>query len=285
MILQRYDLGSVKDHVDRLKLLLDGNIPTMTQLYHGGSTSTSTSSKTVESESKEKVVETEEEKADVQSSSEEKTPTTTTKTGVSSPDIELPSVSVDQPVAISGKDLAHFFYLAFGEQEWIDFVSSTSSSRNVKDSSSSQDNILRTYSQQVQKRLQLEAACKIPCTIAYGGFNPPLPHRRLLGDIAYLEVSLPHQVKMVEGLGSTMVYVTATVYGFYINRTTTTTLSESNNQQSFKKHGPNHEFILDPRPADEPCFSHTLLDCLLLYSKPLRLFWVSVCLFFGLNQF
>ena len=59
-----------------------------------------------------------------------------------------------------------------------------------------------------------------------------------MGDLAYLEVSIE---------GEPTVFITAVSTGFYVNKST---------HASF-----------DPAPAAEPCFSHELLDCLLMVSS------------------
>ncbi|KAL9178477.1 hypothetical protein ACHAXT_001815 [Thalassiosira profunda] len=88
----------------------------------------------------------------------------------------------------------------------------------------------------------------IDATVRYSGHHPPPPHRRLAGDLAYLAVTFPDGGKCE---------VTAVPRGFYINNSTPATF--------------------DPTPVRtdpiEACFSHSLLDCLLLRSKSLRGAW------------
>ena len=88
----------------------------------------------------------------------------------------------------------------------------------------------------------------VDATIRLSGYHPPPPHRRVLGDLAYMEVLLPNN--------SPAIHVTAFSLGFYVNKST------NNNEGGF-----------DPTPADEPCYSHSLLDCLLRKSKWLREAW------------
>ena len=82
--------------------------------------------------------------------------------------------------------------------------------------------------------------------LGLSGYHPPPAHRRVLGDLAYLEATLP---------GGETVHLTATPLGFYVNR------SEG--------------ITFDPAPVRgaRACFSHALLDCLLLRSGELRARW------------
>lgn len=90
-----------------------------------------------------------------------------------------------------------------------------------------------------------EAAC-VQCTLRHSGYHPPPANRRNLGDLAYIECTLP-------GGGST-VHITAFPLGFYVNRSTSSSFN--------------------PAPAKDACYSHALLDCLLQHSKPLREAWL-----------
>eukprot|EP00804_Cyclotella_cryptica_P028072 CCRYP_017280-RB/>CCRYP_017280-RB protein AED:0.02 eAED:0.02 QI:1062/1/1/1/1/1/4/164/1406 len=84
----------------------------------------------------------------------------------------------------------------------------------------------------------------IDLTIRLSGYHSPPPHRRILGDLAYIEAIMP---------GSATIHITAFSLGFYVNKTNATGF--------------------DPTPAAEPYYSHSLLDCLLLKSKSLREAW------------
>ncbi len=89
-----------------------------------------------------------------------------------------------------------------------------------------------------------EASC-VQCTVRHSGYHPPPAHRRTLGDLAYIECTLP---------GGSTVHITAFPRGFYVNRSTSSSFN--------------------PSPAKEACYSHTLLDCLLQHSKSLREAWL-----------
>jgi len=73
-------------------------------------------------------------------------------------------------------------------------------------------------------------------SIAYSGWNPPPPSRRMQGDLAYLEVLTE------EG----PIHITAVQRGFFVNKTT--------------------RQIFNPSPAANNCFSHNLLETLSTFS-------------------
>ena len=185
----------------------------------------------------------------------------------------LPSFPLDKPIAIDGKNLADHFYLACGEEDALALFHGEHKIQEDKDSnnkelSNKRDEIAKEKStmdtevlaQETANKLSgLEERCRVKCSIAFGGFNPPPSHRRLLGDLAYLEVTLPRD--------ESVVHVTAIPTGFYINRTTGSSNTISG--------GHSNDYRFDPTPAADPCFSHSLLDCLLLKSKALRAAWVS----------
>ena len=95
----------------------------------------------------------------------------------------------------------------------------------------------------------VEEKCCVPVSIQFSGFHPPPSNRRLLGDLAYIEVF--SNVKATDE----RIFVTATAAGFFVNESTST--------------------VFDPSPAEKPCVSHTLLDCLLLRSKVVKDAWVG----------
>ena len=89
-----------------------------------------------------------------------------------------------------------------------------------------------------------EASC-VDCTLRHSGYHPPPANRRSLGDLAYIECTLP---------GGSTVHITAFSRGFYVNRSTSSSFN--------------------PAPAKDACYSHALLDCLLQHSKSLREAWL-----------
>jgi len=156
---------------------------------------------------------------------------------------ELPVFPPEKSIAVDGSNLSHHYYLACGEEGARAMTQDIESLQQISCSLN-----------------DLDDRCRIRSIIVFGGFNPPPPHRRIVGDLAYLEVTLPNN----EGL----VHVTATPYGFYINR------SNYSGNGDAESSSPNN-FHFDPRPALKPCFSHELLDCLLQRSEVLRTVWVS----------
>lgn len=171
----------------------------------------------------------------------------------------LPQFTLDQSIGIDGTNLQDFFYLACGEEEQLNLINGrnrndddaekgSKTSKNGRNTKKTEETKAILLAQDEALKLnELERRCCVKCSIAYSAFNPPPSSRRLHGDLSYLEVKLPDK----EGV----VHITAIPLGFYINRTT---------GNSF-----------DPSPAAQPCFSHALLDCILLKSNALRVAWVS----------
>lgn len=105
----------------------------------------------------------------------------------------------------------------------------------------------------VRRFNELEEKTHINCSIRYSGFHPPPASRRLMGDLAYLEVTTPGYPD------EPVLCITAIPTGFYVNRS-----SSVSGQMKF-----------DPSPANEPCFAHALLDCLLQASESFRTAWAD----------
>lgn len=171
----------------------------------------------------------------------------------------LPCFKLDEPISQNSSNLNDFYYYACGED---DHLASTQGDFDFTENESEMDNEIKRHKREEAKETQedvdtlnkLDDQCHVKCTVAISGFNPPPAQRKLLGDLVYLEVNLPGD----EGT----VHVTAIPSGFYVNRSKT------------EVGGHVKEYSFDPKPAAEPCFSHTLLDCLLLKSKSLRSSWV-----------
>lgn len=112
-----------------------------------------------------------------------------------------------------------------------------------------------------------EATC-IPMLVRISGYHPPPPHRRILGDLTYLEVTFPD---------GTVAHLTGFSLGFYVNRSTATKFDPT---PAIKKGGGgggggdcgNSSGILG---GGDACYSHALLDCLLQKSTSLRSAWRS----------
>ena len=109
-----------------------------------------------------------------------------------------------------------------------------------------------SYQQFVEKEqslYNLNETTHISASVRLSGFHPPPSHRRVFGDLAYIEAIMPD---------GQAIHITAIPMGFYINRSTSTKF--------------------DPTPAisssnKDACYSHALLDTLLQKSKSLRMSW------------
>jgi protein TIF31 len=185
-------------------------------------------------------------------------------------ELNVPVFPLNEPVELNGENLEDFYYLACGEEERLaivkgkDYLSQSidANQKNKGDGKVANKNSVGSISHKLGKHLvQLSKKCRVDCTIAFGGFNPPPANRRMLGDLAYVQVNLP--------AGEGVVHITAIPTGFYVNRSS----SPSGGAITF-----------DPSPAAQPCFSHEILDCLLLKSSSLRIAWVSVCIFIFRNS-
>jgi protein TIF31 len=95
---------------------------------------------------------------------------------------------------------------------------------------------------------ELEEKTKVKCSIRFSGFHPPPRFRRLMGDLCYLEVTIP---------GEPILNITAVPTGFYVNRSSIV----------------NGSYKFNPSPAAKHFFSHELLDCLLQASDSVRSAW------------
>ena len=150
---------------------------------------------------------------------------------------KLPQLELDQPVKVDGSNLADFFYLSCGEEDAMDAFHTKNGKSPLLD--------MTTRLNEVEK------ITKTACKITYSGFNPPPSNRKILGDLAYLEITPPKYPN------EAVFFVTCIPNGFYVNNTIS-----------------NEKF--DPTPSSkDPCFSHSLLDCLLQRSKSIRNSWVS----------
>ena len=279
VVLERYDAALVRDHVIRLRSLLEGNAPSATTLDEGASDTTPVpdpsqgdgkmadegGNNTTDGSNDSKTAET---KAENQSDSTKQPESVPPKKSTN-----LPKYASDEPITVNGKNLKDFFYLACGEDPTLYSVdgakadASTSKkengSKSKKKNKKSKDKVKSEEDgtkqdapdeeamRDVIPRLNdLEERTRVKCNIRMSGFHPPPQYRRLMGDLAYLEVNPPGE--------NDAIHITAVPTGFYVNR-------------SWTKNGSHH---FDPSPAPEkPCFSHELLDCLLQCSNSFRDAW------------
>lgn len=120
--------------------------------------------------------------------------------------------------------------------------SSSNNNNNKNEATSKSTKLSFSIAETEQILYSLNSQTIIDATIRLSGYHSPPSHRRILGDLAYIECLLPSQPT---------IHITAFSLGFYVNKT---------NAMKF-----------DPAPSNvEPCYSHSLLDCLLQKSKMLR---------------
>jgi protein TIF31 len=273
IVLERYDAATVKDHVARLRSLLDGNAPSVYSLFDEPSSvaaEPAAETESPEASKEESTVAV----ADTATKKEEQDQAAPTK----KPLAALPSLGAS--VVVDGTKLQDFFYSACGEDPALyhGAITTTKLAMNGADASEQKskkkkgkkgkeedkpeegsDGQVRPE-QLVQEKMprlnELEEALHVPCSIRYSGFHPPPASRRCLGDIAYLEVTVPPAASDATNAPTT-VFITAVTTGFYVNKS------------SYAR----GRMVFDPTPAPKPCFSHTLLDCLLQVSTTFRSEW------------
>lgn len=259
IVLERYDASLIKDHIIRLRSLFEGNIPTVLSLdatdEAGGDGKDS--SKKDDGNSEDKV--------------EGKT---SAKDLAKEPPKDMPIFMAEKSVAPNVASLEDFYYLACGEDPALYFENASQTlaqsgnnngskpgkkkkkgkekSVNTEEAKDVDENapVEQVIRELIPKLNVVEEKTRIPCRIKYSGFHPPPSNRKLMGDIAYLEVTVPGNAEPI--------HITAIPTGFYVNR------SVSGTKPKF-----------DPSPASKPCFSHELLDCLLEHSEELRRLWME----------
>ena len=260
VVLERYDIALIKDHIARLRTLLDGNAPNSTSL---DDTPGDASEPASESENANETDETPSE------ATEQDQPPKENKQKPNITQKDMPLFSEDQSLSPDVKDLKKFFYYACGEDPSLylgdsngtkkQSNASKSKKKNKKRGKASAEGVDKATEEEKESKPQLlkriipqlneiEERSRVSCDIRFSGFHPPPQHRQLMGDLAYLEVTLPD---------GQVASITATPLGFYVNR-------------SLVNRG-NYKF--DPSPAEKPCFSHELLDCLLQYSQSFSDAW------------
>jgi protein TIF31 len=290
VVLERYDVALIRDHVARLRSLLDGNSPSATSLDEGAearekaaassseeaeqpseeepkpesTSSVASSNAIVASKNGASAKETPSEKSNEEEKAKE-------KTEPKAPPKDMPFYTVDKKVSADCANLKNFFYLACGEDPalYLDDANNNSKKENGskskkkgkkgKDKSPNKDDdddkekeeppIEQVMRETIPQLNELEEKTRVKCTIRFSGFHPPPQNRRLMGDLAYLEVTPPGETETI--------HLTAIPTGFYVNRSTSA--------------GGNYNF--DPSPAAKPCFSHELLDCLLQRSETFLAAW------------
>jgi protein TIF31 len=277
IVLERYDAATVKDHVARLRSLLDGNAPSVYSLFDEPSSvaaepaGADASPETASKEESTVAV------ADAAAKKEEQEQAAPTK----KPLAALPSLGAGS-VKVDGSKLKDFFYLACGEDPALYHGAAATKSatnggadstdhkqskkkkgkkgkeedKSAEDGSDGQVRPEQLVREKMPRLNELEEALHVPCSIRYSGFHPPPASRRCLGDIAYLEVTTTPAASD-NSTAPTTIFVTAVATGFYVNKS------------SYAR----GRVVFDPTPAAKPCFSHTLLDCLLQASPTFKSEW------------
>eukprot|EP00339_Tiarina_fusa_P023157 CAMPEP_0117047886 /NCGR_PEP_ID=MMETSP0472-20121206/33076_1 /TAXON_ID=693140 ORGANISM="Tiarina fusus, Strain LIS" /NCGR_SAMPLE_ID=MMETSP0472 /ASSEMBLY_ACC=CAM_ASM_000603 /LENGTH=346 /DNA_ID=CAMNT_0004760723 /DNA_START=33 /DNA_END=1070 /DNA_ORIENTATION=+ len=184
VVLERYDVALIRDHVNRLRSLLDGNAPSATSLDEAGeskdkgtSEDKGPSSQTPPATENEDADETEKEKPE-----EAKTPPK-----------DMPVYAEDKPVAQDSRNLTQFFYLACGEDPALysediqnlpapkkDNGKLKKKGKKGKETASDEDEKGVASTEQfiretIPRLNMLEEKTRIKCTIRFSGFHPPPP--------------------------------------------------------------------------------------------------------------
>lgn len=336
VVLERYDLASIRDHMSRVRNLLKGNAPYVTSLIgveledeeEGDESTNDTPSKTdkkVEDNSAEEKKTEEGTVAVVDNSTskdgakdgvdvadepikEELAINSIATTNIAQMTSCLPEYDALVDSALKDGDLTHFYYLVCGEESTLhkligerkdsimegeslgNFIqdektkkvsnsgishSGSGGRKNKKKSKIGKDETPATRSgsstaanaaafdirkqsiADIERRMyDLNDTTCISMTVRLSGYHPPPPHRRVLGDLAYLEVTFPD---------GSVAHVTAFLYGFYINRSTATKFNPTPAIMSGGGGSAN----------EDACYSHALLDCLLQKSTSMRSAWLS----------
>jgi protein TIF31 len=271
VVLERYDTALIRDHVGRLRSLLEGNAPSASSLDEGGSVGQpdGEQAETAAEDTKPDDVTSEPKKEEEKSGEEKNKEEAAVKEKAQQEAFKnLATYPVGKSVALDGKNLKDFFYLACGEDPALYSEDAVKNANSKKENGSKKskkknkkhkeedeeaetdDLSAEAAIREVIPRLNiLEEKTRVKCTIRLSGFHPPPPPRRLMGDLSYLEISLPGEKDVI--------HITAIPTGFYVNR--------SSSADSVPK--------FDPSPAVKPCFSHELLDCLLQCSFSLSTAW------------
>jgi protein TIF31 len=279
IVLERYDVATVRDHVVRLRILFDGNVPSVTSLAEVADEGGPPQNTDAKGETEVDAKDAEAEKSDKEEEEEKN------EKGIIEADI--PKYPENTSVAVDGANLHDFFYLASGEDAsfyreacaTVTLIDSHDDQKSKKKGSNKEKGLGNkdesphenghtsppdesTLSPEadiretVRRLNELEDRTRINCQIQFSGFHPPPPSRRLMGDLAYLEVTPP-------GENEDKIFITAVPTGFYVNNS------------ALSKNG-THSF--DPSPSSIPCYAHALLDCLLQRSESIRVAWLDALL-------
>ena len=289
IVLERYDAASVKDHVARCKSLLDGNPPCLETLMDDKASSEEDVIEESDKEEHPEVSAPPEEPSTASTSQEQeeenenKEQDEEDKDEKQLKDPRLPLITTEDQFHVDGTNVVDFYNLSCGENEDLDKLLADrkmdkEDEQKKKKKSSGVNGSINAFEEKETERpsmsvylaemSKLDAECKTNWRIQYSGFHPPPAHRRMLGDLAYLEVIPPtvahremdNDALLTEAQSRGVIHITACAAGFYVNRTAV---------------GVGVRKGFNPSPAEDSCYSHCLLDCVLQRSELFRKAWVS----------
>lgn len=189
VVLQSYNLSAVKDHVTRIRSLVDGNCPHLEKLIMEEvkeEEEVVEEKSDVEEEKKKKKKKGKKKKKDEKENQKEEEKDLSTKAAELLKELssKLPNYSLDEPLTKNYDNLEYFYKYSCNAQE--------------KD--------LSTY---IKKMQEYDSKTQVPLKISMG--NLPNRYRSIsFNDVAYLNVDF----------GSKTFFVTAIPSGFYLNRST-----------------------------------------------------------------
>ena len=272
VVLERYDGSAIREQIGRVRAILGGNAPALTSLLEDGAADEVKDGEAVAGKVKDDdKTETVEKKAKTDAKTEMKAET---KKDQPSPAQQPPHFPPGYDLSLSTAlhtDLSTFYHLACGEErllfddaegvkskkvveDWMEGDDGKKKKRKKKKNNGGNNNSSNgngshndtpspsTPSMHETEQIlhHLNSQTIIEATVRLSGYHPPPSHRRILGDLAYIECLLPN---------TPPIHITAIPLGFYLNNSTETTF--------------------DPTPATNSCYSHSLLDCLLQASPNL----------------
>ncbi|KAG7361014.1 clustered mitochondria-domain containing protein [Nitzschia inconspicua] len=265
IVLERYDALSLRNHIIRLRLLLEGSAPHSDTLDDGQGAENPEQTENDDGSQKEGVEEEDPPKEETNDGSKD------SKQKRELDPKDMPMIPIGKSLSPNVNNLKHFYYFACGEDpsEFLGDDSNSDPSKRENGSKPKKKNKKKkdskgnsngsdhedespkkemSMSSVIPELNVLEEKVRVACSIKFSGFHPPPPFRRHMGDLVYFEVSLPD---------GEVVHVTGTPMGFYINQSISTGDTK----------------VFDPSPAKKPCFSHELLDCLLQHSTAMQDAW------------
>jgi len=288
VVLERYDAASIRDHMVRVRQLMEGNAPHLVTLM--GDEEVVEVKEVVEKE--EQIVK--KDGSDNGGGDDKENGATAEEAKEKETQIELPNYPSDYDLSfgeqIKSGDLSTFFYLACGdEQTVINAKGNNAGKQNGAGSKSTDDSWMDNNNGKENKKSKANkkkskgnknksngetAASNGAAGAHVMKGNPSFveAERSLyeLNEATCIQCTVRHSgyhpppanrrtlgdLAYIECIlpGGSTVHITAFPRGFYVNRSTSSSFN--------------------PAPAKEACYSHALLDCLLQHSKSLREAWL-----------